>query len=263
MSKDNTIGLLLFGVSAVAVYSYLKSGMDGGEQDYNAPPETEIPWYDPAAWVDAPIDPNTGYYIDSNVDASALTDDNVQISSGEYVAPTAISGSSEQAPGIFDSVVNTVRGVMGSWKRNEYPKYASAINETERRYSIPTDLLGRLLFQESSYSPDIIYGVNRSPVGATGIAQFMPGTAKEMGLPLVSVNYRGQVTQTYDPFASIDAAGRYLKRMYSMFNDWKLALMAYNWGPGHVQSWNQSGRGPIPKETNKYVAQITADVPVA
>lgn len=137
------------------------------------------------------------------------------------------------------------------WKVNEYPKYASAIREVERRYGIPQDLLGRILYQESRFRTDVIAGTNRSPVGALGIAQFMPDTAREMGVnPL-------------DPFDAIDGAGRYLKKMHGLFGNWREAMMAYNWGPGNVRKWLQAGKGyPAPMETSTYIAQVTADVPV-
>lgn len=138
-----------------------------------------------------------------------------------------------------------------NWKTNEYPKYADFIASTERRYNIPTDLLARLLYQESRYRVDVITGANRSPVGAVGIAQFMPATAAELHVDRL------------DPLQSIDGAGKYLKQMYDRFNNWQYALMAYNWGPGNVSAWLQGNRSSVPAETQNYVAQITADVSVA
>jgi len=149
-----------------------------------------------------------------------------------------------------------------NYKINEYSKYAAAIAEAEQRYGLPTDLLARLLYQESRYRADIITGDKRSPVGATGIAQFMPRTGEEYGLVTYSGN---QIVsdRRLDPFASIDAAGRYLRALYRMFNDWKSAIMAYNWGPGNVGKFNRGEPVTVPLETSTYVAQITADVPVA
>ena len=149
-----------------------------------------------------------------------------------------------------------------NYKVNEYSKYASAIADAETRYGLPTDLLARLLYQESRYRPDIISGEKRSQVGAMGIAQFMPRTGEEYGLVTYSGN---QITsdRRLDPFASIDAAGRYLRALYRMFNDWRSALMAYNWGPGNVAKYNRGDSVTVPLETSTYVAQITADVPVA
>lgn len=167
-------------------------------------------------------------------------------------------------PGIDFGILSDIGAFMGNWKTGEYPKYASAIRDAEQRHGIPTDLLARLLYQESRYRADVIAGYKRSPVGALGIAQFMPATAAEYGLTLVPFTYQGNATQTYDPFASINAAGRYLRVLYNQFGDWRTALTAYNWGPGNVVKWQRDVDARIvPQETRNYVAQITADVPVA
>lgn len=161
-----------------------------------------------------------------------------------------------------------------NYKVNEYPKYASAIAEAERRYNLPTDLLARVLYQESRYRPDIISGEKRSPVGAMGIAQFMPLTGEEYGLVVYNLPVRDNMgNRIHDrtivqdmrtnPIASIDAAGRYLRALYRMFNNWRDALMAYNWGPGNVAKYNRGEKTTVPIETSDYVAQITADVNVA
>ena len=123
--------------------------------------------------------------------------------------------------------------------------YAEKIAQVENAQGLPAGLLGRLLYQESRFRPDIISGKVKSPVGALGIAQFMPATAKDVGVdPL-------------DSFASIDAAGRYLKKLYTLTGSWADALASYNWGVGNVL---RKGLGAAPTETKQYVAQISADV---
>ena len=123
--------------------------------------------------------------------------------------------------------------------------YAEKIAQVENAQGLPAGLLGRLLYQESRFRPDIISGRVKSPVGATGIAQFMPATAKDIGVdPL-------------DSFASIDAAGRYLKKLYTLTGNWADALASYNWGVGNVL---RKGLSAAPAETKQYVAQISADV---
>jgi len=130
-------------------------------------------------------------------------------------------------------------------------KYAPYIASAEKKYGIPTGVLHRLITAESHFRSDIITGKTRSAVGATGIAQFMPATAAELGVnPL-------------DPIASIDAAGRYLKTIlgWTGGNDWTKAVAAYNWGAGNVNkavktygiNWLAYG---APKETRDYVAKI-------
>lgn len=142
--------------------------------------------------------------------------------------------------------------MTASWKTGVYPQYAVLIANVENQYGIPTDLLARLLYQESSYNPAIVNGTQRSSVGAIGIAQFMPATAAQFGI------------DPSDPTQAIPAAGKYLSQLYNEFGDWQLALMAYNWGPGNVSNYVASGESnTVPTETQNYVADITGDVPVA
>lgn len=126
--------------------------------------------------------------------------------------------------------------------------YLTAIANAEAKYGLPQNLLARLIHQESRYREDIITGKTKSPAGALGIAQFMPATAKQFGInPL-------------DPWASIDAAGRYLKQLYSQFGRWDKALASYNWGQGNV---SRKGLDKAPTETKNYFSQILSDLGMA
>ena len=121
-------------------------------------------------------------------------------------------------------------------------KFAPVIAAMETKHGIPAGMLHRLIKAESAFRSDIINGVKRSSVGAVGIAQFMPATAKELGLnPL-------------DPLASIDAAGRYLAILYKQTKNWDAAVAAYNWGIGNVL---KKGLAKAPAETIAYVRKIT------
>ncbi|WP_092466005.1 LysM peptidoglycan-binding domain-containing protein [Winogradskyella thalassocola] len=102
----------------------------------------------------------------------------------------------------------------------------------------------------------------RSRVGATGIWQFMYGTGKEHDL-----NVSSYVDDRSDPIKSTKAAAEYLNRVYRIFNDWDLALAAYNSGPGNVNKairrsggsknyWNI--RHNLPRETAGYVPAFLA-----
>lgn len=125
--------------------------------------------------------------------------------------------------------------------------YADTIADAETRYGLPPSLLGRVLYQESRFRTDIITGQTRSTAGALGIAQFMPGTAREMGIdPL-------------NPTQAIDGAARYLRRLYDALGDWSKALAAYNWGIGNV---SRKGLDAAPAETRAYVREILSDVEV-
>ncbi len=102
----------------------------------------------------------------------------------------------------------------------------------------------------------------RSRVGATGLWQFMYGTGREMKLGINSY-----VDERSDPIKSTKAACKYLNKLYGMYNDWDLALAAYNSGPGNVNKairrsggyrnyWNI--RRNLPRETAGYVPAFLA-----
>ncbi|AVO43336.1 hypothetical protein C6571_16770 [Simplicispira suum] len=146
----------------------------------------------------------------------------------------------------MDEIMTTARNALGLWHPPE--KYAQAIAAAEAANGLPRDMLARLLWQESRYREEIIAGRVRSPAGALGIAQFMPATARELGI------------NALDPFQAIPAAARYLARLYGMFGNWSEALAAYNWGMGNVQ---RRGLDAAPTETRNYYRQILADVNAA
>lgn len=110
---------------------------------------------------------------------------------------------------------------------------------------------------ESSLNPQA-----RSPVGAAGLFQFMPATAKRFGLKLMPRDER------LDPDKSARAAAQYLRILYHKFNSWPLALAAYNAGEGRIQRLLNKNQvhsfkaiSPhLPVETQMYVPKIMATV---
>jgi len=105
---------------------------------------------------------------------------------------------------------------------------------------LPVAFFTRLIWRESSFRPHVT-----SPVGAQGIAQFMPGTANERGL-----------ADPFDPEAAIPASAAYLAALKAQFGNLGLAAAAYNAGPGRVSRWLGQGGG-LPLETQGYVRFIT------
>jgi membrane-bound lytic murein transglycosylase D len=112
---------------------------------------------------------------------------------------------------------------------------------------------------ESTFNP-----AARSPVGAKGLFQLMPATAKELGLSTFMPDERT------DPEKSARAAARYLRAMHDQFGDWPLALAAYNAGPGRVrrllaarQATTFAGiSASLSAETRMYVPKVLAAVRV-
>lgn len=101
----------------------------------------------------------------------------------------------------------------------------------------------------------------KSPVGAAGLWQMMPATARKYGL---TVN--GQTDERLDPHKSTEAAVLYLADLYEMFGDWTLVCAAYNCGEGRVLKAVKTGgtrdywqlRRYLPKETLEYIPAILA-----
>lgn len=119
---------------------------------------------------------------------------------------------------------------------------------------MPPDLVW-LAEAESSFNPKA-----RSPVGARGLFQFMPATAKEMGLRTFLPDERN------DPEKSARAAARYLRQLYQRFESWPLAIAAYNAGGGRVNRTLNTQRATtfaeisesLPAETRMYVPKVLA-----
>ena len=116
-------------------------------------------------------------------------------------------------------------------------RFAPAIARAARRWSVAGTLLAAQLYKESNFNP-----FARSPAGAQGIAQFMPGTARAVGL-----------TNPFDAERAIDAQAHVMRDLLRQFRAVPLALAAYNAGPAPV---SRCGCVPAIPETQAYVADI-------
>lgn len=110
------------------------------------------------------------------------------------------------------------------------------------RNRLPRAYLARLIWKESRFDPNAV-----SPVGAEGIAQFMPGTAKMRGL-----------ADSFDPPTAIAASADYLGDLEARFGNLGLAAAAYNSGESRVARWLSNG-GFLPLETEDYVLDIMGE----
>lgn len=111
------------------------------------------------------------------------------------------------------------------------------------------DLLHGIMMTESGGNP-LAYNVS----GATGAFQFMPGTARDLGLRVDS-----QVDERLDPSKSRAAASVYMRQLLKRYNgNVDNALRAYNWGMGNVDKWiaNGSDISQLPKETREYTGKV-------
>lgn len=135
--------------------------------------------------------------------------------------------------------------------------YLYAIYQETRKLHLPAEL-ALIPINESAYNP-FLY----SRTGATGLWQMMPGTASGFGLR-INWWYDGR----RDVVASTKAALKYITYLHYFFNDWLLAIAAYDAGEGRVQAailYNQRHNLPtdfwslpLPKETRAYVPRLLA-----
>lgn len=130
------------------------------------------------------------------------------------------------------------------------------LKEIFKIQGVPPELVW-LAEVESSMNPKA-----KSPVGAAGLFQFMPATAQHFGLKLTPNDER------LNPQKSATAAAKYLKNLYRRFDDWPLALAAYNAGEGRVgkllkkhKAHSFDGISPsLPIETQMYVPKVMATI---
>lgn len=115
-------------------------------------------------------------------------------------------------------------------------KIEEIVRRAASRSGVPHDLALALVQQESAMNPFAI-----SRVGAMGLGQLMPATAKDLG-----------VTDAFDEAQNIDGSMRYLASMIRKFGE-RLGVAAYNAGPGNVTKF--SGMPPF-EETQNYVKRI-------
>ncbi len=142
-------------------------------------------------------------------------------------------------------------------------QYLPMIQQTFRAEGLPLDLAYIPLI-ESAFKPSAL-----SRAKARGVWQFMRGTALENGL-----RADWYLDERADPTKSTQAAAKYLKTLYGMFEDWHLAMASYNGGPGRVKRaltrsrkndfWQLSATTRyLPRETRDYVPMILAAVIIA
>ena len=108
-------------------------------------------------------------------------------------------------------------------------KYHDIIYKYATEYDVPIALVYAVIECESSFREDA-----KSSVGACGLMQLMPETFKDI-CKLKDFEYTAE--HIMDPDANIRCGTYYLSSMYRMFDDWELAVAAYNAGPGNVQKW--------------------------
>jgi len=143
--------------------------------------------------------------------------------------------------------IRQVEYMVGLGESYYFPIFETAL----AKYDLPLEL---------KYLPIIESALNSralSRAGAGGLWQFMVATGRTYGLEVNSL-----VDERCDPVKSSDAAARYLRDLYNIYNDWQLVIAAYNCGPGNVARAIRNAGGKtnyweiypyLPRETRGYV----------
>ena len=158
----------------------------------------------------------------------------------------------EYSKGLENIIKSFLKNRHNSYERlmaiSEY--YFPMFEERLAKYNVPLELK-YLAIIESALNPRA-----KSPVGASGLWQFMYPTGKQYNL-----NVDSYVDERLDPLKATEAACQYLTSLYNIFGDWDLVLASYNAGPGNVtKAIRRSGsyknywniRKNLPKETQAY-----------
>lgn len=203
-------------------------------------------------------------YVDSSISSSALTTKTISVKIDKDSIKSRIEHLNSKTPFQIDytplleeTIINHLENRQATYlelySKSDYffPIFENAL----QKYNVPLELK-YLPVVESALNPRA-----KSRVGATGLWQFMFNTAKDLDLKVNSY-----VDERMDPVKSSEAAAKYLSELYARFNDWNLAIAAYNYGPGNIKRaikasgysnfWNL--RGYLPKETANYVPSFVA-----
>ncbi|MGB9637879.1 MAG: lytic transglycosylase domain-containing protein [bacterium] len=133
---------------------------------------------------------------------------------------------------------NSVNNRFDNMSKDEINKeIMDAVEEASRKYGVDKELILAIIKQESNFDPKAV-----SYVGACGLMQLMPETAKELG-----------VTDPFDIKQNIMGGTKYIRQLLDQFKDIKLAIAAYNAGPGNVMKYNSI---PPFSETQNYIAKV-------
>lgn len=124
-------------------------------------------------------------------------------------------------------------------------QYSSMINNAANKHGLSSSLIASMMDAESGGDP-----IARSSAGAGGLMQVMKPTWDGLS--------KGD---RFDPNTNIDVGSQYMAQQLNKYSKYgndalKIALMAYNWGPGNTDNWLKNG-GKVPKETTNYVAKVT------
>lgn len=169
----------------------------------------------------------------------------IDFSPTDWRSPIATEGGFAGRLCAFQPLDNAAKPSAATRKKTPEPRWQpsdvdSIVRSAAIRYGLPPALIHAVIKVESSYNPRC-----QSSAGAQGLMQLMPATAAALG-----------VANPFDPVQNIHGGCRYLRAQLDAFGSVRLALAAYNAGPGAVRRYG--GVPPYP-ETQRYVRRVMAE----
>jgi soluble lytic murein transglycosylase-like protein len=168
-------------------------------------------------------------------------------------------GGQETVVDLVEDLVVSVRragaslAALGDWTRNIPDQLRDLFSSEGAANGMPAGLLEAVAWRESRFLPEVIDGSRTSSAGAVGIMQVVPRWHPALG-----------EAGARDPARAIPYAADYLRKLERQFGSWRLALAAYNWGPGNLSKWQDDYEvGAWPAETRTYVEEITRNAGIA
>jgi hypothetical protein len=180
------------------------------------------------------------FAVESDSDVSAPS--HVMEAQSRLGAQEALLGTSESALSAWfsaDGGNDANAGASGAGGASA-DTICTALDRSASQNDLPLDFFTRLIWQESRFNP-----LSVSHAGTQGIAQFMPGTARRVGLG-----------NPFDPIEALPKSAELLRELGAQFGNLGLAAAAYNAGPKRVEDW-LAKRKVLPLETEAYVRIIT------
>ncbi len=207
------------------------------------------------------------YYLKKHIDHSTRHDASVSVAEFDRIPDSVIAGRLKCLHTVIPMTYNEdVRAYIRTYLKimsnrldvmvSLCEMYHPLFENTLASYGVPEELK-YLAIVESAMNPQAT-----SRVGAAGLWQFMYHTGKVYDLEVNSL-----VDQRRDPYASTVAAARYLRDLHRIFNDWTLAIAAYNCGPGNINKAISRSGGKtdfwqiypfLPRETRGYIPAFIA-----
>jgi len=203
-----------------------------------------------------------GFYLKKHIDHSNRHDANESVAEFDRIPDSVIASRLKRLHTVIPMTYNdAVRAYIRTYLKIMSTRldvmvslcemYHPMFENTLESYGVPEELK-YLAIVESAMNPQAT-----SRVGAAGLWQFMYHTGKVYDLEVNSL-----VDQRRDPYASTVAAARYLRDLHRIFNDWTLAIAAYNCGPGNINKAIARSGGKsdfweiypyLPRETRGYI----------